>query len=146
MNAARSLVATAKALLPPGKGLLAIDESITTCNKRFAKLGIAQTEEMRRAYRELLICTSGLNSVEVVPDQKDLLIFNSLHEDSTGSHEEALLKIYQRLRPGNPPQLEKARSLFVENPLAAFNGRSLPHVPEVPDDLTRPRRKRLFFF
>ncbi|HUY37101.1 MAG TPA: DNA-directed RNA polymerase subunit beta [Pirellulales bacterium] len=61
-----------------------------------------------------LICTSGLSSVEVVPDQKDLLIFNSLREDGTGSHEEALLKIYQRLRPGNPPQLEKARSLFHE--------------------------------
>lgn len=41
---------------------------------------------------------------------------------------------------------EKARSLFVENPLAAFNGRSLPHVPEVPDDLTRTLRKRFFFF
>jgi protein-tyrosine phosphatase len=41
---------------------------------------------------------------------------------------------------------EKARALFVENPLAAFEGRSLPHVLEVPDDLTRPRRKRFFFF
>jgi protein-tyrosine phosphatase len=41
---------------------------------------------------------------------------------------------------------EKARALFVENPLAAFEGRSLPHVPEVPDNLTRPRRKRFFFF
>jgi protein-tyrosine phosphatase len=41
---------------------------------------------------------------------------------------------------------EKARALFVENPLAAFEGRSLPHVPEIPDDLTRPRRKRFFFF
>jgi DNA-directed RNA polymerase subunit beta len=61
-----------------------------------------------------LICTSGLHSVEVVPDQKDALIFNSLAEDNTGSHEEALLKIYQRLRPGNPPQLEKARALFHE--------------------------------
>jgi len=61
-----------------------------------------------------LICTSDLHTVEVVPDQKDLLIFNSLQEDSTGSHEEALLKIYQRLRPGNPPQLEKARALFHE--------------------------------
>ncbi len=42
------------------------------------------------------------------------LIFNSLAEDTTSSHEEALLRIYQRLRPGNPPQLEKARSLFHE--------------------------------
>jgi DNA-directed RNA polymerase subunit beta len=61
-----------------------------------------------------LICTSGLTSIEVMADQKDQLIFNSLREDSTASHEEALLKIYQRLRPGNPPQLEKARALFHE--------------------------------
>jgi DNA-directed RNA polymerase subunit beta len=61
-----------------------------------------------------LICTSGLTSIDVIPDQKDQLIFNSLREDSTASHEEALLKIYQRLRPGNPPQLEKARALFHE--------------------------------
>lgn len=61
-----------------------------------------------------LICTSGLDSIEVMGDVKDTLIFNSLAEDNTHSHEEALLKIYQRLRPGNPPQLEKARSLFHE--------------------------------
>ncbi len=47
-------------------------------------------------------------------DAKDPLIFNSLAEDTTASHEEALLRIYQRLRPGNPPQLEKARALFHE--------------------------------
>src|SRR5262249_17768769 len=34
--------------------------------------------------------------------------------DPTSTHEEALLKIYQRLRPGNPPQLEKAKQLFEE--------------------------------
>src|SRR5205814_8218395 len=61
-----------------------------------------------------LICTSGLHSVEVMPDPKVPLIFNSLGEDTTSSHEEALLRIYQRLRPGNPPQLEKARALFHE--------------------------------
>jgi DNA-directed RNA polymerase subunit beta len=43
-----------------------------------------------------------------------MLIINSLHEDPTKSHEEALLKIYSRLRPGNPSQLEKARELFHE--------------------------------
>ncbi len=61
-----------------------------------------------------LICTSGLTSVEVMPEVKVPLILNSLAEDNTCSHEEALLRIYQRLRPGNPPQLEKARSLFHE--------------------------------
>ena len=39
---------------------------------------------------------------------------NALADDTTASHEEALLRIYQRLRPGNPPQLEKAKALFHE--------------------------------
>jgi len=42
------------------RGLLAMDESMGTCAKRFAKLGIPQTEEMRRAYRELIVTTPGL--------------------------------------------------------------------------------------
>src|SRR4029077_7566686 len=45
---------------------------------------------------------------------KDDLIRNSLKEDPTTTHEEALLRIYQRLRPGNPPALEKAKDLFNE--------------------------------
>jgi fructose-bisphosphate aldolase class I len=44
------------------KGLLAMDESIPTCNKRFEANGIPQTPEMRRAYRELLITTPGLGT------------------------------------------------------------------------------------
>jgi DNA-directed RNA polymerase subunit beta len=52
--------------------------------------------------------------VVVLSKVKDELILNSLKEDPTATHEEALLKIYQRLRPGNPPQLEKARELFKE--------------------------------
>ncbi len=60
------------------------------------------------------ICTSGLKSVEVMPDQKNRLLLSALADDLTASHEEALLRIYQRLRPGNPPQLEKAKALFRE--------------------------------
>jgi DNA-directed RNA polymerase subunit beta len=60
------------------------------------------------------ICTSGLKEVEVAEDPKNPLLLNALIEDNTASHEEALLRIYQRLRPGNPPQLEKARALFHE--------------------------------
>jgi len=41
---------------------------------------------------------------------------------------------------------QKARGLFVENPLAAFEGRDLPYVAEVPDAIDGPRRKRFFFF
>ncbi|MFK7735918.1 MAG: DNA-directed RNA polymerase subunit beta [Pirellulaceae bacterium] len=61
-----------------------------------------------------LICTSGVTSVEVMDAPKAPLVVNALAEDNTSSHEEALLRIYQRLRPGNPPQLEKARTLFHE--------------------------------
>jgi len=42
------------------KGLLAMDESNSTCNKRFARLGIPQTVEARRAYRELIMTTPRL--------------------------------------------------------------------------------------
>ncbi len=41
---------------------------------------------------------------------------------------------------------EKARALFQDNPLAAFEGRSLPHIPEIEDELPPRRRKRFFFF
>jgi len=57
----RKLIDTAKALVAGDKGLLAMDESNTTCNKRFAKLGIPQTEEARRAYRELIVTTPDLS-------------------------------------------------------------------------------------
>ncbi|SFK64376.1 class I fructose-bisphosphate aldolase [Methylocapsa palsarum] len=59
MNA-QALIDTAEALVADDKGLLAMDESNTTCNKRFAAAGIAQTEETRRSYRELLITTPDL--------------------------------------------------------------------------------------
>jgi len=52
---------TARALVAGDKGLLAMDESNPTCNLRFAKLGIPQTEEARRAYRELIVSTPNLS-------------------------------------------------------------------------------------
>src|ERR1700691_4814162 len=54
------LIDTARALVAGDKGLLAMDESNPTCNKRFAKLGIPQTEETRRDWRELIVTTPGL--------------------------------------------------------------------------------------
>ena len=59
MNALK-LIDTAHAMVGAGKGLLAMDESNGTCNKRFAALGIAQTEEARRAWRELIVTAPGL--------------------------------------------------------------------------------------
>ena len=52
---------TAKAMVADNKGLLAMDESTASCNKRFAALGIPQTEEARRDYRELIITTPQLS-------------------------------------------------------------------------------------
>src|SRR5688572_21994867 len=75
----------------------------------FVRSGEEITEEAARA-----IASSELREVEVLREPEDFLILNTLREDTTNSHEEALLKIYQRLRPGNPPQIEKARELFHE--------------------------------
>jgi fructose-bisphosphate aldolase, class I len=56
----QELTKTVQALMAGDKGLLAMDESIPTCHKRFAPLGIPLTEESRRAYRELIVTTPGL--------------------------------------------------------------------------------------
>ncbi|MEL6438972.1 MAG: class I fructose-bisphosphate aldolase [Cyanobacteria bacterium J06621_8] len=53
---------TAKTLMAEGKGILAMDESNGTCNKRFEALGIAPTEDNRRAYRGLILTAPGLNN------------------------------------------------------------------------------------
>src|SRR5471030_3213881 len=55
-----TLESTIQALLAPGKGILAADESFPTIEKRFKELGIANTEDNRRAYRELLFTAPGL--------------------------------------------------------------------------------------
>jgi len=54
------LMDTASAMVAGDKGLLAMDESNPTCNKRFARVGIPQTEEARRSYREMIVTTPGL--------------------------------------------------------------------------------------
>ena len=55
------LIVTANALVSNDKGILAMDESNPTCNKRFAALGIPQTAEARCAYREMIVTTPGLS-------------------------------------------------------------------------------------
>jgi len=57
---------------------------------------------------------SNLTKVRVIEDPKDPLILNSLEDDPTSSTEEALMRIYARLRPGNPAKIDKARDLFHE--------------------------------
>jgi len=50
---------TAAAMVAKGRGVLAADESAGTCEKRFATVNVACTEENRRAYRGLLFTTPG---------------------------------------------------------------------------------------
>src|SRR6478752_3677143 len=54
-----SLEETAQALVAPGKGILAADESSGTIKKRFDSIGAESTEDNRRAYRDLLFTTEG---------------------------------------------------------------------------------------
>ncbi len=55
------LIATAKAMVAPGKGILAVDESTKTCTKRFAEFGIESTETSRRDYREMMFRAPGIS-------------------------------------------------------------------------------------
>jgi fructose-bisphosphate aldolase class I len=66
------LATTVRAMLQPGKGLLAMNEGTPTCDKRFARLGIPQTVEFHRAWRELILTTPGLGefiSAAIVYDE-----------------------------------------------------------------------------
>src|SRR4051812_46896234 len=54
---------TAKALVAEGKGILAADESTGTIKKRFDSISLESTEENRRAYRDMLFTTEGVEEV-----------------------------------------------------------------------------------
>lgn len=58
--AVSDLASTARAMVAPGKGILAADESSPTIKKRFDSIGVESTEENRRAYRDMLFTTPGL--------------------------------------------------------------------------------------
>ena len=57
----RHMTETVRVVLAYRKGLLAMDESSSTCDRRLAAAGIPQTVEARRAYLELIIATPGLS-------------------------------------------------------------------------------------
>lgn len=68
------------------------------------------------------INNSSLKKVKVIENPSDVLILNTVAEEkldqfaefAESTYERALLKVYNKLRPGNPPQVEKARQLFYE--------------------------------
>ncbi len=62
---------------------------------------------------------AGISEVEVISDLKDPLILETLKEDVSKSREDALLKLYARLRPGYPADMKKAQDLFADRFLNA---------------------------
>jgi fructose-bisphosphate aldolase class I len=76
---APAILETAQALVAGDKGLLAMDESTPTCTRRFAALGIPQTEEARRAYRELIVTTPHLG--ECISGA--ILYDETIHQETT---------------------------------------------------------------
>jgi len=61
-----------------------------------------------------IIQQSEIKRIEIVEGSCDALVFNTLAEDDCKNHEQALLKFYIRLRPGNPANQEKAKQFFDE--------------------------------
>lgn len=87
----------------------------TETGEEIVKAGAAIGESIE------MVLASSLKKVDVISDLSDELILNTLAEEqqtememSVSEHEAALLQLYGRLRPGNPPQVEKARQLFAE--------------------------------
>ncbi|QEG01831.1 DNA-directed RNA polymerase subunit beta [Stieleria maiorica] len=96
------------------EGKIAVDDVVfPSGSERAGEIIIEAAHRITKEVAEA-ICVAGVTSIQCMDAPKVPVIFNTLMEDNTASHEEALLRIYQRLRPGNPPQLEKARVLFEE--------------------------------
>ncbi len=96
------------------EGKIAVDDVVYPVGSdRAGEIIIESGQRISKNVAEV-ICTSGVKSIEVMDLPPTPHLLNALADDNTSSHEEALLRIYQRLRPGNPPQLEKARTLFQE--------------------------------
>ncbi|MEO1526874.1 MAG: DNA-directed RNA polymerase subunit beta [Planctomycetota bacterium] len=99
---------------PKIEGKIAVDDVVyPSGSERAGEIIIEAAHRITKEIAET-ICTAGVKSIQCMDAPRVPVIFNTLMEDNTASHEEALLRIYQRLRPGNPPQLEKARVLFDE--------------------------------
>ena len=66
------LESTAQAMVAPGKGIIAIDESTATIKKRFDSVNVPNTEENRRAYREMLLTAPKLHRMTQDDAQAEL--------------------------------------------------------------------------
>ncbi len=96
------------------EGKVAVDDVIyPSTSSRAGEIIVQAAEKITKEHVDQILA-GGVKALEIMNPPRNLIIFNSLHEDNSSSHQEALLRIYQRLRPGNPPALEKAKTLFDE--------------------------------
>ena len=106
-------IGDAKSTVPKLEGKISVSDVVyPKTHEKAGEIIIESCEAITKA-RATELCAAGVKKpIEVLDDQKSRLLLNCFNEDKTKSHEEALAKIYMRLRPGNPPQLDKARDLF----------------------------------
>ena len=107
-------VSSAKTTLSQLEGKVSVSDVVHPKSHEKAGEIIVESGETITKAKASEICAAGVKKVEIIdePSQKVRLLLNCFNEDKTRSHEEALAKIYMRLRPGNPPQLDKAKELF----------------------------------
>ncbi|MBI3273350.1 MAG: DNA-directed RNA polymerase subunit beta [Planctomycetes bacterium] len=79
-----------------------------------SKILVESGKPIPEAIAKGILAAGNIKEIEVLASHDELLIVNTLAEDNTKNHEDALLKIYARLRPGTPHQLERAKQLFQE--------------------------------
>jgi fructose-bisphosphate aldolase class I len=97
----KELAETAQAIVAPGKGILAADESTGTIGKRFDQIKVQNTEENRRAYRELLFSADSASST---PELGKYLGGAILYEET----------LFQKASNGKPlPDLLKEKGIIV---------------------------------
>ena len=90
------LVSDARSFFAPGKGILAADESVSTATKRLSSYGIAASQEMRRAYRELFFGTEGIEEY-----LSGIILFSeTLLEKGTGNKSFPALLSARGIAPG----------------------------------------------
>ena len=94
-------------------GMYALDDVIVPTGEEAGNVLLNFGEAISEEIAER-IANSTIDSLEVIPKPKNMMIIESIKDDMSKSHEDALWQIYKRLRPGNPQLLEKAKQLFQE--------------------------------
>ncbi len=87
-----------------------ISDRVSVIQAAYAKHKAGTTKGKAKAQKQ----KKASISFEVIDKVRDTIILNTLAEDDCQSYEQAALKFYMRLRPGNPPNPEKAKSFFSE--------------------------------